>query len=280
MEHTDSTEPKIRDPIVEGLFYPDSSEKLSLAVKGFLAASTTPEDSAFAVLCPHAAYEFTGGIMADAFQSVAGRTPKRIVILGPVHREPAEELYLPESTVFRTPLGKIPVDSRSVKNLLDAGTSFSQNDIPHLEEHAIEATLPFIQVLFPGVPIVPVLLGETSRAIVRALASGLRLTFGKSIKDTLFVVSSNLGPYLPVAESEKFASAFLDLLEKCDWEGIIDGCRRKKVQACGAGAVAALLSFSGENCKTTLVARRASNIQPEADRTVQYAAVRFDLGAE
>lgn len=278
MEHNDSQEPKVREPIVEGLFYPDSPEKLSMAVNGFLAASSTPEDRAFGILCPHAAYEFTGGIMADAFRAAALRKPKRIVIIGPIHREQTDEIYLPESTVFRTPLGEVPVDTRGVNSLLDTGTTFSQNDIPHLEEHTIESCLPFMQVLFPGCPIVPILLGDISRASVRALTSGLRLTFGKNLTNTLFIISSNLGSYLPPSESEKFASAFLDLLEAGDWEGIIDGYIHKKIQACGAGAAAALLSLCGEGCRTTLLSRRSSNIQPEADRTVQYAAARFDMG--
>ena len=91
MKQNDSTVTRIRDPIVEGIFYPDSADKLSLAVQGFLAASSTPEDKAFAILCPHAAYEYTGGIMADAFQAASLAKPKRIVILGPVHREQGED---------------------------------------------------------------------------------------------------------------------------------------------------------------------------------------------
>jgi len=277
MEHIDSLDMKVREPIVEGLFYPESGDKLSLAVNGFLAASSTPEENAFGILCPHAAYEFTGGIMADAFKSASLRKPKRIVILGPVHREQSEELFLPESTIFKTPLGEVPVDKRAVNTLLDSGTLFSMNDIPHLEEHAIEACLPFVQVVFPDRPIVPVLLGKTTKSVIRALISGLTLTCGKNLKDTLFIVSSNLGPYLPITESEKYASAFLGLLSSGSWEDIIEGCRNKTILACGAGAAAAILSLGGPGCTSTLLSRRASNIQPEADRTVQYAAVRFDV---
>ena len=126
-----------------------------MAVNGFLAASSMPEGNAFGILCPHAAYEFTGGIMADAFRSVAGCRPQRIVILGPVHREQTDELYLPDSHFFKTPLGLVPVDTRAVEGLLDSGTVFSQNDIPHLEEHTIEACLPFVQTLFRNVRLYP-----------------------------------------------------------------------------------------------------------------------------
>src|SRR5208283_5331071 len=167
----------IRPPLVDGLFYPARREALAAQIDELLARSATPRGARFAIISPHAGYEFAGGVMASAFRAIADRPVQTAVLIGPVHRDPDNTISLPESTAFSTPLGPVPVDGEAVSALLASHPLYRRNDIPHLEEHCLELQVPFLARMFPGVAIVPILVGASGRAAVETLSRTLSSTF-------------------------------------------------------------------------------------------------------
>ena len=63
----------IRPPLVDGLFYPARREALAAQIDELLDGSATPRAARFAVISPHAGYEYAGAVMAAAYRAIADR---------------------------------------------------------------------------------------------------------------------------------------------------------------------------------------------------------------
>jgi AmmeMemoRadiSam system protein B len=112
----------------------------------------------------------------------------RCVIVGPSHFVPFSGIAAPSHAAFATPLGALPVDADAVKALATKARVVI-DDGPHERDHAIEVELPFLQMIFGNLLIVPLLFGFTSaRAVAAAIAEVWTDT-------TLLVVSSDLSHY-------------------------------------------------------------------------------------
>ena len=267
----------LRPPIVDGLFYPARREQLGALVDQLLAASSTPRGASPGVISPHAGYEYAGPVMAAAYRAVALRPVRIAVVLGPVHRDGEDGAFLPESDAFSTPFGEIPVDGDAVAALCASDPAFRRYDIPHLEEHCIEVQLPFLARLFPGLSIVPILVGSGGAPLAAALAKSLRSTFSAREESTVFVMTANMASYMTGKDIEAERSAMEDLLTGCDWKGVIAAAKRKQISACGSTGIAALLSLLGDGCHARILARGSSRGEDaDESRIVQYAAVSLD----
>ena len=198
------------------------------------------------------------------------------MLIGPVHREPGKAVYLPESEAFSTPLGQVPVDTRAVDSLLACGPLFRRDDIPHLEEHCLELQLPFLARLFPGVAIVPLLVGGTGHSTASALFRALELTFADSAGYTVFVVTANMSSYMTGKDAEAESAALEQLLLRADGRGVVAAADRRLISACAPAGIAAVLSLAGRGCRVEILARGQSRDDDDPSRVVHYAAVSID----
>ncbi|MEI6876956.1 MAG: AmmeMemoRadiSam system protein B, partial [Spirochaetota bacterium] len=197
---------KVREATHSGIFYPEDPSALASTIAGlFEAVPETEARRALGIVSPHASIEYSGDLSALAWKASAGRKLARIVILAPLHRSQEPAIFLPESSLFESPLGAMEVDERAIAGLMDCGTFYVVNDIPHFEEHGIEVQLPFARTLYPKARIVPILLGRATLPVVKSLATGLRLVFGAEKQSTLFVVSSDLAFARSPSESSRLS---------------------------------------------------------------------------
>ncbi len=177
-----------------GIFYPEDRNALQAAIEKVLAqADPSAQPGACAILSPHAALTWAGSIQAQAWVATNGRKLKHIVLFADLPKNNQNCIILPESSFFDTPLGEVPIDTDICAELETCGTMFVTDDIPHLQEHAIEVHLPFIKYLFPGVKIVPVLLAGKDPRIASSMARAVDHVFASKQNSTLFVASSNIG---------------------------------------------------------------------------------------
>jgi len=265
----------VRPPIVDGLFYPGDRSTLRETVERLLAESPVPPGDCFGLIAPHAAYACAGPVLAAGWNALARRRPRAVVLLGPVHRDeaPGGPFFLPESRWFSTPIGDIAVDATAVEALAGSGSPFRVDDVPHLEEHCLEVHLPFVHHLFPGVPIVPVLVADRGRAASVALAQALALTFRDSW-DYIVVASANMTSYLRGTDAEAEYRTIARLVAAGDWRGIGDADAHRDVSTCGPSAIAALLSLAGPGSRIELLAEGDSrDADAEPDKLVRYASV-------
>ncbi|MDR1626388.1 MAG: AmmeMemoRadiSam system protein B [Spirochaetia bacterium] len=262
-----------REALVDGLFYPNDAAALSAALQSHEAECGVPRGKAFAIVSPHAAYQKSGSLMAAAFLAAADRKIRRAVLVGPVHRDFTDAIILPKSQVFTVPSGSFEVEEKSVESLLSCGTNFVRSDIPHLEEHCLEVQLPFLGRYFPGVKIVPVLLGRDSTANIKSLGKGLYLAFEKELSSTLFVVTTNLCESRKSEKAQEEADEIIALAEKKNGQALMEKKLSKRLTACGVGCLAALfLGFPGAG-EVRLLGRAFSVSDAGADKRVEYAAL-------
>lgn len=264
---------KTRPTIVDGIFYPAERGQLRSLVDNLLEGSPVARGRCFACVSPHAGYSYAGSVMAAAFKSIAGRKVKTVVLLGPVHRDPGEAVFLPESDVFSTPLGPLPVDVDAIKDLRSRAPIFTVSDVPHLEEHCLEVQLPFLAALFPDASIIPILVGKAGTRTVEALAESLRLTFESRTDYTAYVISANMASYMKGTDTPRESEKIMDLIEKADWREIAAASGKTGVSSCGAACIAAGLLLAGGRVKAERLAQADSlGIDGDSKRTVHYAA--------
>lgn len=272
---------KRRAPTVAGIFYPDDPQAAQAALAAFDAEKASEEprsNQALAVIAPHAGWELSGSVAADAFKAAAGRRISTVVVIGPLHQDKAEGIFLSESEYFETPIGDLAVDRELCAELESCGTFFITNDIPHLEEHSIEILLPFIKRSFPAASIVPILTGGNRTSIIRSLSGGLDIVFGPIADSTLIVVSTNLCANLATATANAHAEKFLACLAAGDHAGLIESTGAGTISACGAAGCAALVGTEliGKKKPTPLSSSNTAE-RPDHDpkKLVRYASLAY-----
>ncbi len=178
-----------------GLFYPGSAEQLAATLDALLADVPARAERPRALIVPHAGYQYSGPVAAQAYGSLgsAARSLRRVVLLGPSHREWFRGLALPAAQGFATPLGVVRIDEQAASQLRQL-PGVVVSDVPHRLEHSLEVQLPFLQRLAPEAQIVPIVSGDASPAEVAAVIETL---WGRA--DTLILVSSDLSHYHPYA---------------------------------------------------------------------------------
>jgi MEMO1 family protein len=207
-----SEHPHIREPLVSGIFYPERPSELSKIVDALLDSAAPPENGARALVCPHAAIAYSGPLQALAFASARSRPVRTVVIMSPRHRPDEEAVFLPESAMFRTPVADTYVDARLLETLESSGTFYVRSDIPHLEEHAIEVQLPFLQRVFPDALLLPLIVSASSDDLPSQLAADLDSAIGARSGSTLIVAVSNAGSGSNVEEARREGDAIADLI--------------------------------------------------------------------
>jgi AmmeMemoRadiSam system protein B len=256
-----SIEPvRIRDPIVSGIFYPEEPVELKNSVDAYLKKVGRIRMDALAVVSPHAGIAYSGSVQAKALAAARSRRIENVVILSPRHKSGDSLIFLPESDFFSTPFGKIRVARELLAEIESCGTVFTVDDIPHMEEHAIEVQLPFIARLFPDAAIVPLILGSSERVIARSASRALELVFSDRLETTLFVVSSNLSRGPEAQEAQK-----------SDGESILISAGITGA-ACGAQCLAALSSCAfmrGRKMETLCLDNSASAKGKEGSNSAQ-----------
>jgi len=276
---------KIRPSTIEGIFYPGEKDALSVRLHELLNHTDSdetgrPVENVYSIIVPHAAFDYSGEIAAAAYKAVSGREIETVVLLGPVHREPVEAVILPQSQIFQTPLGSATVDEEAVKKLAGLSSSFRVDDIPHLEEHCLEAQLPFIQHLLPGALIVPILLGKSTRVLVELLTNSLWELYSGRMNSTLFVVTANMTGNIGQEKGREEFDQVLSWINSLDWESLSEAAERKRISSCGAGCVAAILLMHSKLRGAITVLKQGSSLQVVKDpkKVVHYAA--FALRAD
>ena len=258
----------IRPPAVAGMFYPADAAELERYVRAVLAqaARDVPElPEVEAVVAPHAGYVYSGPIAAHAFAALAERGPvRRILLLGPAHTVPFRGIAAPAWDGFATPLGVVPVDVEARAAIAHLPQVIVDN-VPHAREHALEVELPFIQVLYPGVPVLPLVVGEATPEEVAEVIDLLE------DEGTAIVISSDLSHYEPYEQARMHDAMTARRIEALDYVHLTPQ------DACGARPLAGLLYEARERHwqPVLLDLRNSGDTAGDRSRVVGYGAWAF-----
>ncbi len=278
----------VREPAVAGLFYPRDAAQLSQTIDALLAGAKPRviEGELHAILCPHAGYEFSGPVAAEAYRLLAGRTYDTVVILAPSHYALFRGASVIAADAYRTPLGVVPVSPKA-RQWAEAGPFVLEpkclvqrppwskqashlepefgGDTPETWEHSVEVEVPFLQKTLTNFSLVSIITGEVDpEKLAQALADRLD-------NKTLLVVSTDLSHYYPYDVAREKDARCVSAI--CD----LDVDRMKAEEACGKTGVLALLSLArSKGWKATLLdSRNSGDTSGRKDSVVGYAAIAF-----
>jgi AmmeMemoRadiSam system protein B/AmmeMemoRadiSam system protein A len=289
------TPSEVRKPAAAGQFYPDDAEQLSTAIDAFLAqveqvgAEGQARPEPIAIIVPHAGYVFSGQVAAYAFKQIEGVDYETIVIVGTNHTAPGfRQISVYAEGTFETPLGLVPVETELAKALVASDERIVFERGVHQGEHSIEVEIPFLQKLYPGHAILPVIVGEPSPENCEALSEVLVKVL--SSKKALIVASSDLSHYPSYEDACRVDMATLAAIESMDPQRLTEvisqytgeGIPNLGTLCCGEGPIRVAMMAAkklGANQATVLkYANSGDTPFGDRDQVVGYGAVMFWKG--
>lgn len=288
-----------RKPIVAGQFYPARHDDCVAELNECLDASVLPESLPQVIVAgivPHAGWTFSGTLAATVFAAIKERHEKvnTFVLFGAAHGYFGDLPAVHEAGAWATPLGEAVVDEALAEAVLATGAAISSPQ-SHGSEHSIEVQLPFIQHLFAGAKILPILTPPRERAVTLGTKVG-ELIGRAEHRKIVCIASTDLthyGPrygFTPMGMGKhalQWAQTvndrkFIDLALKMEPQQLLTDAA-ENCNACGAGAAAAAIAAAKSLGKTegTLLAHTTSNevmlakMGTTCQDSVGYAAIVF-----
>jgi AmmeMemoRadiSam system protein B len=224
---------------------------------------------------------YSGGVAGAAFAAVRGGEYEAIVLVGPSHYVGFDGAALPEADVFGTPLGELPVEQTLAQQLAASPFVVRRADA-HAQEHSLEMELPFVARLFPGTPIVPLVMGEQTRETIEGVADALARACAN--RHLLLVASSDLSHFFDAQTANRLDGRVADLVEAFDADGLVREMdryplyERGRYVMCGGGPVVAVMRAAralGASRATVLAHSHSGLISGDNDRVVGYLAAAF-----
>ncbi|GIW43575.1 MAG: hypothetical protein KatS3mg077_0857 [Candidatus Binatia bacterium] len=281
---------RVHDARLAGRWYSGDAYALRRDIEARLErACPLPHVTPAAVVVPHAGYMYSGDAAACAYALVRPRKVERVVILAPSHYALFRGAVTLDWDGFRTPLGIVPVDRASVAGLLDLAW-VREDPAPFGPEHSLEIQLPFLQVVLPDVPVVPLLVGEVGKEDARRWGRELSERWGG---ETLVVVSSDLThygarfDYLPFpprnADSVRGQLQALDgeaIARIClgDFEAFHDFVEATGATICGRNPITLFLAAHARRTSGVLLRYYTSlDVTGDYEHVVSYASIAFPI---
>lgn len=259
----------IREAAVAGQFYPASSNELATQVNDYLESASTilPDQQPKALIVPHAGYIYSGPVAASAFKQLYpfANKIKRVVLLGPSHRVPLYGIATTSASSYRTPLGNIPLDHDSIRQI-ESLPQVQQLDQAHEWEHSLEVQLPFLQQILEDFTLVPLVVGQADTGEIAEVIDDYI-----DDRESLVVVSSDLSHYHDYIQAQKIDEQTASAIETLDDGAVSDE------GACGRYPVKGLLASARHHHLQvkTLDLRNSGDTAGSRDRVVGYGAWVF-----
>jgi AmmeMemoRadiSam system protein B len=283
---------------VAGTFYPGDAENCRLAAAQLVQAGRSAvigriKAPGIGAIVPHAGWICSGAIAAEAIAALAIQRPKvdLVVVFGAIHTPvPVDRSVLDTHTRWATPQAMSAVtDIR--RRLSEMSSRFLVDDRFHQREHAVEVELPLIQTVWPGAMILPVEVPPSLNAI--AVGESVASAVAEAGLSEVYLASSDLthyGPnyrFAPVGVGEPAMQwelendrRLLQIVTEMAPQRVIPEVQMR-MNACGAGAITAMLAASMvRGARSAVVLRHQNSYQTLAavapqrpDNAVGYAAV-------
>jgi AmmeMemoRadiSam system protein B len=269
---------EIRPPAVAGAFYPGEPSRLRSEVERLLRNATVHRDlkEIVGMLAPHAGYVYSGRVAAEAYRQLEGRNYRVVVIISPSHHEYFRGISVFAGRGYETPLGLVPVDLDLVERLAARDEFLATGWAGHRSEHALEVQLPFLQVLFEDVQLVPVVMGDQSYD----LCSFLGRVLAEELRDdrALIIASSDLSHYYTYAEAVALDSRAKEFVRRFDADGLAEALERRDVEACGGGPLVATMmacKMLGATHSKVLMYQNSGDVTGDRSAVVGYLSAAF-----
>ncbi|MDP3703771.1 MAG: AmmeMemoRadiSam system protein B, partial [Candidatus Omnitrophota bacterium] len=261
---------------VAGQFYPEEQAELLDLVSELLQRQPDPDiaDKPRILIVPHAGYQYSGLIAANAYRHLKGHAYDGVVVVGFTHRLQFQGSSVDTAKVYETPLGELPVHQEAVA-VLGSYPGIVHEEAAHASaEHSLEVQLPFLQMSLDRFRLVPVLMGgarlEDAEQLAEALAGLSRLG------DYLFVFSTDLSHYHPYDEAVRRDEDTVNAIVFETPQAVHQLFGRGALEACGRGPIVTSLLLAatlGYPSRELLYYANSGDTAGQPTSVVGYAAI-------
>ena len=238
---------EIKKSDLAGTWYPSDKAELTTLLGSYMDSAKPDkiDGPIFAIISPHAGYQFSGPVAAYGFKAVQGKDIKTVIIIGFSHRKFFDGISVYSEGVWRTPLGDISIDEKLAEELISKNKRISFEPGLFDEENSVEMQIPFIQLAIKNAKIVPIAFGTQEYSDAEVLASALAAVL-KGRDDVLIVASTDLSHYHPYAEANAIDKNLIHILSGMKAKDLYDGAVLGTCELCGMMPVTATLLAAGK----------------------------------
>lgn len=257
----------IRRAAVAGTFYAAGERALRRQVEDLLR-TVEEKTGGVGVVVPHAGYLYSGQVAGAVYARLA--PPECCIILGPNHTGVGAGAAIMTWGTWETPLGELIIDTELARAISDQSQVLEEDDRAHRKEHSIEVQLPFLQVLFPEIPFVPICLLSHEYGVCRDVGYAVAKAIQASGKRVLLVASTDLSHYVTQEMAERKDRMVIEAMLDLDPERLYATVLQERISMCGFHPTTAMLIAA-----KMLGASRAELIRygTSADVTKDYSSV-------
>jgi MEMO1 family protein len=271
--------PKIRPPMVAGMFYPQ--KKIALEREIAIYLENSPElnlsGKIIGMIAPHAGYMYSGGVATRAYRQIMNTAVDVVAVIAPSHREYFTEISIYDGYGYSTPLGVLPVDKNLTHQLAEYSPQIILSEKGHrFEEHALEVQLPFLQEVLENFKIIPIVMGEHSYDNIDNLAKALVSVL--SGHKALLVASSDLSHFYNAQKASALDNVVIDDLKRFDAEKLFQDLQNGHCEMCGGGPAVTVMKackLMGANKSEVLAYRTSGDVTGEHEEVVGYLSALF-----
>jgi AmmeMemoRadiSam system protein B len=254
-----------RHPVVAGQFYPGTKAECIREIRECLGDESVPADlpeNIAAGIVPHAGWVFSGSLAAMVFDSIKKVHEKvdTFIIFGAAHYHVGQAAIY-DKGLWSTPMGTIEINEMLAEAIAKNVSGTICDRKAHAGEHSIEVQVPFIQYLFEGAKIVPIIVPPLLSAF--DIGKGIGKLIKDSDKKIVCIGSTDLTHYGPRYGFNPQGSgragiewardindkSFIDLAVELKGAELLKDATQKN-NACGAGAAAAAIGAAKAQGKT------------------------------
>ncbi|RAP33718.1 AmmeMemoRadiSam system protein B [Candidatus Marinamargulisbacteria bacterium SCGC AG-410-N11] len=272
-------------------WYPSNSNDLIAMIEQDLLPDITEKVPIKAVIVPHAGYVFCSKVIGAVLRYVKGQQYSRILMLGPSHYVEARGIgVVCNYDSMETILGPVPFLKSINTQLINTGYFVEDNNV-HQPEHALQVLFPYLRILQPDVPVIPIIIGQLNSLEIAEISLILKHLIDDQ---TLIVISSDFTHYgkrfgyLPFqASNDKAVSEGVRAIDMAAINAILDNdvstydryIKQAQPTICGRFAIQILLEIiKDKKVESSLVDYvQSGDISRDWSHTVSYAGIRFSV---
>lgn len=272
---------RAHDSVIAGSWYPGDEAVLRQDVERYLAAvpHQDPGGKLLALIVPHAGYHYSGQVAAHAYKLLQKVKFDTVVVIAPSHHAlfPGASVY--DQGGMRTPLGVMPLDRDFVTSLEGRDERIRYREEAYSREHSLEIQLPFLQLVQPGIRLVPLVMGDQDWASCERLANNLSECIrGKSV---LVVASTDLSHFHSYDQAKSLDQIVLDHVNALNPKGLHQSIAAGRCEACGAGPMVTAMLVAqrfGATAGQVLNYANSGDVTGDRNRVVGYMAAALLSG--
>jgi AmmeMemoRadiSam system protein B len=268
---------ELRKPAVAGMFYPSNPKKLRMEIETLLSISQPAVSlkNIFGLVIPHAGYIYSGRTAAFGFNLIKNMNYKTIIIISPSHREYFRGISIYDGDAYQTPLGNVKINKEIAGKIIASNEMIFEGKEGHVEEHAIEVLLPFLQFIYSDFLIVPIVMGMQDKKHVNSLAESISHV---ADDNTLIIASSDLSHYYNKETADKLDSVIEQNILDFNFDKLQNDLDNAVCEACGGGPITAVMKAAWlSNFASSVVLNRSDSsfTSKDTSQVVGYLSAAF-----